>query len=229
MTAHDSNDVSILKNNGNGTFASWRSFDAGLRQSVAATVIDLERDGRLDLALAGPDLFSDDSWSVSILNNSGNDSFEVMSLLRVAITYSNRGKIVLLRDAFSPLHEDCNQDGLPDSCNRDEDANGIPDECEITKGPSYKRGDANANGVVDITDAIVILRFLFVGDVLIPCLAATDADDHDDMNIGDAVFLLTFLFLGGPEPPSPGPRECGPDPTSPFLFMFPPCIYPEVN
>ena len=40
-----------------------------------------------------------------------------------------------------------------------------------------------------------------------------DANQDLSFDISDARFTLDFLFQGGPEPASPGPRECGPDPT----------------
>ena len=46
-----------------------------------------------------------------------------------------------------------------------------------------------------------------------PCDDAADANDTGEVDLSDPIFGLNFLFLGGPEPPAPGTRVCGPDPT----------------
>ena len=78
----------------------------------------------------------------------------------------------------------------------------------------FKRGEANGDGDVDISDPIAILGYLFLGDVAPTCLDALDADDSGDVNLTDAVRVFSFLFLGGAAPPAPGARQCGPDPTA---------------
>jgi formylglycine-generating enzyme required for sulfatase activity len=89
----------------------------------------------------------------------------------------------------------------------------------------FQRGDANADGTVNISDAISVLGFLFLGwQEALPCADAGDVDDSGALNITDPVYLLGFLFLGGPAPPAPH-GKCGPDPTADALdcAAFPPC------
>ena len=76
----------------------------------------------------------------------------------------------------------------------------------------FIRGDVNADQNTDITDAITILLFLFLGGAEPVCLDAADTDDNGSLNLTDAVCLLNFLFLGGPAPEDPFPN-CSPDPT----------------
>lgn len=83
--------------------------------------------------------------------------------------------------------------------------------------PQFRRGDGDANGVVNITDGIYVLNFLFLGGPPPPCRDAADADDNGAVNITDGIYILNFLFLGGPPPPSPGQTDCGIDPTQPNL------------
>lgn len=66
---------------------------------------------------------------------------------------------------------------------------------------------------VQISDAIRLLEYLFLGGARPPCLDAADADDSGTLTIADAIRVLNFLFLGGDAPPEPGPSECGVDPT----------------
>jgi PKD repeat protein len=88
--------------------------------------------------------------------------------------------------------------------------------------PVFRRGDANADGKVDISDAIAILGYLFGGGDGPACLDAADANDDGKVDISDAIYLLAHLFLGGPAPPAPGPIACGGDPTDDNL---PECAY----
>jgi IPT/TIG domain-containing protein len=69
----------------------------------------------------------------------------------------------------------------------------------------FIRGDANSDGVVDISDAVTILAYLFTGGDKPTCIDAVDADDSGLLDITDAIYLLGFLFMGGPAPPAPYP------------------------
>jgi len=88
----------------------------------------------------------------------------------------------------------------------------------------FVRGDANADGEVDISDASSILAALFLGAGPLSCAAAGDANADAALDISDAVSVLSFLFLGGPRPQDPFPG-CGPEPGSGGLpcSSFPIC------
>ena len=76
-------------------------------------------------------------------------------------------------------------------------------------GSRFLRGDCNADGAVDISDAACVLNWLFAGVGVPGCVAATNANGDDDANIADATYLLNHLFAGGPAPVAPFP-DCGP-------------------
>ncbi len=84
---------------------------------------------------------------------------------------------------------------------------------EEPSGVEFRRGNANGDRSVDISDASFLLNFLFLGGADPACPDAADANDDGRMDISDASFILNFLFLGGTTPPSPGPTTCGDDPT----------------
>jgi len=84
---------------------------------------------------------------------------------------------------------------------------------DIDTGPIFRRGDADQNGMLQLTDAINILGFLFLGNAEPECLDAADIDDNSLVQLTDAIFGLNFLFTGGAEPVAPGPHECGEDGT----------------
>jgi hypothetical protein len=76
----------------------------------------------------------------------------------------------------------------------------------------FVRGDSNGDGAVsgEVTDAVFLLRFNFLGGERPPCLAACDANGDGDVSgqVSDAVYILLFNFLGGPPPAPPFP-DCG--------------------
>jgi type II secretory pathway pseudopilin PulG len=86
--------------------------------------------------------------------------------------------------------------------------------CALLFPQGFHRGDATSDGVLDISDAVKIFSFLFLGGTAPSCLEAANANDDAALDISDGVFILSFLFGGGPEPPPPGPpaRPCGEDP-----------------
>ncbi len=95
--------------------------------------------------------------------------------------------------------------------------------CSITVKPrssefGFKRGDANYDSTVDVTDAITTLNALFLGEETLPCGDSADSNDDGNVDISDAINTLAFLFLGASEIPEPGPATCGPDPTDDFLY-----------
>jgi hypothetical protein len=81
-------------------------------------------------------------------------------------------------------------------------------------GDNFLRGDPNGDRSVDLSDAVSIISYLFLGGS-IPggCLKSADVDDDGAVEITDGIYLLDFLFLDGQAIPAPYPA-CGPDPTS---------------
>jgi len=77
---------------------------------------------------------------------------------------------------------------------------------------AFVRGDGNCDGILEITDAVLLLDWLFRGSRLACCRAAFDTDANDRREITDAVYLLSFLFQGGPAPAAPFP-SCAPAPV----------------
>ena len=78
---------------------------------------------------------------------------------------------------------------------------------------SFRRGDANSDGAMDLSDAVFSLSALFLGGDQPSCAKAADVNDDGVIDISDPVFTLGRLFTGGDPIPEPGPLTCGPDPT----------------
>jgi len=109
------------------------------------------------------------------------------------------------------------------------DTNAIVNALEVLSGgapvqPKFHRGDADDNGSLQLTDAVRILNFLFLGTGRIDCMDAGDVDNNGSIQLTDAVRILNVLFLGTgsiPDPAPPGPsfgdKPCGPDPDDKHL------------
>lgn len=76
----------------------------------------------------------------------------------------------------------------------------------------FIRGDIDANGGLNIADAVRILSFLFDGGAEVGCRDSADANGNASVDISDAVFALNFLFSDGLAPPAPFP-DCGNPPV----------------
>ncbi len=82
---------------------------------------------------------------------------------------------------------------------------------EDPRGARFRRGDANADGRMTISDAVSLLNYLFTQGSGTACQDALDTDDDGSIQINDAVLLLAYLFTGGPRPAMP--LNCNWDPT----------------
>ena len=82
----------------------------------------------------------------------------------------------------------------------------------------FSRGDVDSSGLIDLTDAVQILNYLFQGGARPGCMETADVNNDTEVNLTDSVFLLTYLFLGGEPPTTPGPPGfgggCGSDPDA---------------
>jgi len=81
-------------------------------------------------------------------------------------------------------------------------------QLEVEPNIGFLRGDCNNDAMIDITDAIRALEFLFLGTVELDCTAACDADGSTLFDFTDAIYTLEFFLLGGSPPVFPWP-ECG--------------------
>lgn len=80
----------------------------------------------------------------------------------------------------------------------------------------FVRGDANRDGSINLFDALLTLRQLFVTPVPGLCADAADFSDDGHLTIADPAGLLAYLFAGGTAPMAPFPAE-GTDVTADAL------------
>jgi len=170
-----------------GTGLLVRSLDLG----------DVNGDGRLDLVLA-----AEDRNAIAVVTVGAGRALEDPDLYSTGI--SPRG--VLLQDVDG--------DGRLDAMTADSWSRSVS-VLRGTRGPggTFRRGDADLDGALALTDPIVILGALFLGQGAPACPDSADANDDGVLSLTDAISLLQHLFQGGEGPPEPGLHDCGPDPT----------------
>lgn len=98
--------------------------------------------------------------------------------------------------------------------------------------PRFVRGDCNADGKINIADAVMLLNYMFLKGPPCSCADAGDVDDLGSHNVTDAIRILCWLFSSTCLPPSPptpvdgsgvpsgtydSARSCGVDPTADIL------------
>jgi hypothetical protein len=232
VTLRDSTNLSLLWNEGNGSPMTRSSIAAGERLKFV-TAADVDGDSHLDLV--GADW---EGSAVLVLRNQGRR--EIMPALRLAVGFlpglvvvadingdkrldlacaneSSHDISLLINKASLGASADCNANSIPDECDiksgteEDQDRNGVPDACEAR--PAFHRGDANGDGVMDISDGLCVLAFLFDGGSDFRCREAADANNDGKLDCSDSIVILGYLFVGTRPPvePGPPPLPCGPD------------------
>lgn len=68
-------------------------------------------------------------------------------------------------------------------------------------------GDADASNLVDISDVVFLIGYIFTGASQPSPLASGDADCSGTVVLTDAVYLVNFIFAGGPVPCAACPKE----------------------
>ena len=119
------------------------------------------------------------------------------------------GFTLVINDFFAPV----NTWSDPDSWRPGSVELGTPGYAEDGGAPRGLRlpGDANEDGVLDVSDAVRLLRQLYLGvPGELPCegegiaeggnLVLLDSNGDSSVNLADAVHLLSFMFQQGPAP-----------------------------
>ncbi|MBI4583467.1 MAG: VCBS repeat-containing protein [Planctomycetes bacterium] len=190
--------LSVLRNRGGQFDVKIKGFLFGDNVRELA-VADLDGDGDMDIAgvSAGANL-------LTILRNDGSGSFErpldvlttshsqalavadlnLDSRLDIAVGGEDSLDVAVILNRSGPRSQDLNHNQIPDECER----------------KPFIRGDANADGEIDIADAIFNLEFQFLGRKAPSCLRSADVDDDGSVRANDAVHLLDIIFKGESAP-----------------------------
>lgn len=147
-----------------------------------------------------------------------NDNGEYLPGYLDYIIYSD--SVLDLGHSFVLLTQDLSTETLVENNLQFDDSNGSDhllvstDFRPIATTTDFRRGDCNADGSLDISDAVSALTYLFANAGPATCEDACDSNDDGNFDISDPVTLLGMLFNGAGDLPSPGPQECGVDPTA---------------
>jgi len=170
------NNVSILKNNGDGTFPPKVDYAVGYNP-FSVFCADLDGDLDLDLAVA-----NSGSGNVSILKNNGNGTFQT----KVDYGAGNSPISVFCADLDGDLDLDLAV------------ANYYSYNVSILF--NIRRGDCNGDRVINVSDVVYLINYLFIdGPAPVP-LAVGDVNCDGVVNVNDVVYLINYLFISGPAP-----------------------------
>lgn len=61
-------------------------------------------------------------------------------------------------------------------------------------------GDANGSGAISISDAVMLINYIFAGGTAPNPICRGDANGSGAISISDAVYLIRYIFAGGPAP-----------------------------
>jgi hypothetical protein len=81
---------------------------------------------------------------------------------------------------------------------------------------NFSRGDTNGDGRLNVTDAVICARNIFLktdpirGLIKFDCADMLDANNDGNLDASDPISILQWLFLRGAALPAPF-RTCGPD------------------
>jgi hypothetical protein len=74
----------------------------------------------------------------------------------------------------------------------------------------YVCGDANGDGKVNVSDAVWIINYVFVGGAAPDPLCVGDANADGKVNVSDAVWIINYVFVGGLPPQHSAGCPCSP-------------------
>ncbi|MBI4600781.1 MAG: VCBS repeat-containing protein [Planctomycetes bacterium] len=195
VVAESEGEVKLYFGAGGGALSEAVVMPVGNGPSAVAAA-DLNGDGLPDLLVgqAGSD-------SVRVFEGQGDRSFQPLASYR-------------LGDPRWIVTADLDADGALDVVSADfsTDTLSLLFGRRAATAERFRRGDADVDARVNLTDAVVTLEHLFQGGGPLACGDAADVDDDGRVNLTDVILLLGYLFQAGAPPAVPGPESCGEDP-----------------
>ncbi|HDS01918.1 MAG TPA: hypothetical protein ENO22_01690 [candidate division Zixibacteria bacterium] len=77
------------------------------------------------------------------------------------------------------------------------------DGTQVYALPTYICGDANADETVNVSDAVAIINYVFVGAAAPDPMESADTNCDAAVNVSDAVMIINYVFIGGNDPCDP--------------------------
>ena len=66
--------------------------------------------------------------------------------------------------------------------------------------PDYMCGDANSDQAVNVSDAVWVINYVFIGGLPPDPLASGEVNCDGAVNVSDAVWIINYVFIGGNMP-----------------------------
>jgi hypothetical protein len=76
----------------------------------------------------------------------------------------------------------------------------IDAQLQVLGEPQYICGDANSDEIVDVSDAVHIINYIFVGGFTPEPIEAADPNCYTIVDVSDAVWIINYVFVGGNAP-----------------------------
>ncbi len=70
----------------------------------------------------------------------------------------------------------------------------------VTEPEGYLCGDANSDGEVNISDAVYIINYVFLGGSAPNPMQSGDVNCDSSVNVSDAVYIINYIFINGSAP-----------------------------
>ena len=73
----------------------------------------------------------------------------------------------------------------------------------ITVNEGFVVGDADGDEIINISDVVYLINYIFGGGPVPEPMSSGDADCSGTVDVADVVFLIAYIFSGGPAPECP--------------------------
>lgn len=174
--------ISVLKNNGDGTFAAKVDYDVGITpREVFAS--DLDGDGDQDLAVA-----NSGSNTVSILRNNGDG------------TFANKIDYGTGSYPISIFAADIDGDTDRDLMVANYGSNTVSVLRNLSINCSTKSGDVTGDGKVSSSDIFYLFNYYFKKGPAPSLICMGDVNADGKISSADIVYFINYYFKNGPSP-----------------------------
>lgn len=140
----------------------------------------------------GIDEWSGDQYVAKFEFDGDIDDDSVLDIYDNCVFDANTDQEDIDQDSIGNACDNCVYTYNPDQSDVDED--GIGDVCE------YICGDANGDETVNVSDAVHIINYVFVGGDPPDPIESGDCNCDFTCNVSDAVWIINYVFVGGNEP-----------------------------
>ncbi len=153
------------------------------------------------------------SWAIA-LDKSGNVYISGLSLRIDAyphiydlatLKYNPEGELLWIRRDKGPSWDDLHPAlAIDDSGNvyvAGTSYDSVTNDDYVTiKYIQFLRGDANGDGVINVSDVVYLINYLFINGPAPDPIQAGDVNCDGFVNVTDVVYLINYLFISGPPP-----------------------------